>query len=66
MFDFHKHSVNKIDAVVSGSVRLSMDGQTIDLVAGDALWVPAGAIHRAEVIGDAPVVSLDAVERGRS
>jgi len=27
---------------------------------GDALAVPAGAVHAAEVVGDEPVVSLDA------
>jgi len=28
---------------------------------GDALAVPAGTVHSAEVLGDEPVVSLDAV-----
>jgi mannose-6-phosphate isomerase-like protein (cupin superfamily) len=31
------------------------------LEAGDCLVVPGGVVHSAEVVGDEPVVSLDAV-----
>jgi quercetin dioxygenase-like cupin family protein len=48
VFDFHSHEVDKLDAVLSGRFRLC---------------VPAGALHRAEVVGDEPVVSLDGVKR---
>ena len=39
-----------------------MDGKFIDLKAGDWVEVPAGAVHSAEVLGNKPVVSLDAVK----
>jgi quercetin dioxygenase-like cupin family protein len=65
VFVTHTHEIDKVDAVVSGSFLLSMEGQQIILEAGDALPVPSGTPHRAEVIGDEPVVSLDAVRTKR-
>jgi len=59
----HTHPVEKIDGVLSGRFRMTMFGQTVVLEAGDLLLVPEGAVHEAEVVGDAPVVSLDAVKR---
>lgn len=61
VFPDHTHAVEKVDAVVVGRFRMTTaDGEVI-LEAGDALQVPAGAVHSAEVVGDEPVVSLDAV-----
>lgn len=61
VFPDHTHTVDKIDAVVSGRFRLTMDGEAVVLEAGDWIAVPRGAVHAAEVVGDEPVVSLDAV-----
>jgi quercetin dioxygenase-like cupin family protein len=63
VFVTHTHDVDKIDAVVSGSFLLSIRGEDVVLEAGDALEVPRGTPHRAEVVGEEPVVSLDAVKR---
>jgi quercetin dioxygenase-like cupin family protein len=63
-FPDHAHAVDKIDGVLSGRFRMSMLGQTLVLQAGDCLRVPKGVMHSAEVVGDEPVVSLDAVRRG--
>ena len=63
VFVTHTHEVDKIDAVVSGRFLLSMHGQDVVLEAGDCLDVPRGVPHRAEVVGDEPVVSLDAVKK---
>ena len=63
-FPDHTHAVDKIDAVVSGRFRLEMLGKAVVLQAGDALAVPRGTVHNARVLGDDPVVSLDAVRRG--
>ena len=62
-FPPHTHGVAKIDAVLEGVFRMGMNGQFVDLGPGDWLEVPAGAEHSAEVVGDATVVSLDAVRR---
>lgn len=63
-FPDHTHGVDKIDAVLSGQFRMTMAGQSVVLEAGDTLVVPRGVGHSAEVIGDEPVVSLDAVKQG--
>jgi quercetin dioxygenase-like cupin family protein len=60
-FPEHSHGEDKIDAVLSGRFRMIMHGQSVILEAGDALAVPRGVVHSAEVVGDEAVVSLDAV-----
>jgi mannose-6-phosphate isomerase-like protein (cupin superfamily) len=59
-FPDHDHGVDKIDGVLSGRFRMTMRGQTAVLEAGDLLAVPKHCIHSAEVVGEEPVVSLDA------
>ena len=61
VFSDHTHAVDKIDAVVSGSFRLVLEGTEVLLGPGDWVAVPRGARHRAEVVGNQSVVSLDAV-----
>ena len=63
VFTEHSHPVDKIDAVVCGTFRIVVEGQDVTLHAGDAVAVPRGAVHRAEVVGEEAVVSLDAVRR---
>ncbi len=60
-FPPHTHGVDKIDAVLSGRFELEMEGRRVVLEAGDMVEVPAGVVHAARVVGDRPVVSLDAV-----
>lgn len=62
-FPEHKHGVDKIDAVLSGRFRMTMAGKTVVLEAGDMLVVPQGVLHSAEVVGQEPVYSLDAIKR---
>jgi quercetin dioxygenase-like cupin family protein len=59
VFPPHSHPIDKIDAVLSGTFRLTGPGGTFTLTAGDAVFVPRQAVHRAEVVGPEPVVSLD-------
>ncbi len=61
-FSDHKHGQSKIDAVLSGTFRMGMYGEFVDLGSGDWIEVPAGATHSAEVIGNEPVASLDAIK----
>lgn len=61
-FSPHTHGVDKIDGVLAGRFRMQMEGVSVVLEAGDMLEVPRGVVHSAEVVGDASVVSLDAVE----
>lgn len=61
-FPPHSHSVDKIDAVLEGRFRISMAGRDYVLGPGDALFVPRGEQHSAEVLGATPVTSIDAVK----
>jgi len=61
-FPDHTHSIDKIDAVLSGRFRMVLEGTEALLEAGDMLAVPRGAVHSAEVIGNESVVSLDATK----
>lgn len=62
-FPNHTHSIDKIDAVLSGRFRMATaDGSAI-LEAGDCVEILAGTVHSAEVVGDDPVVSLDGTRR---
>ena len=63
VFPDHKHGVEKVDAVVSGAFRLIIGGHVAMLGPGEWVDVPRGVTHNATVIGDDPVVSLDAVRR---
>jgi quercetin dioxygenase-like cupin family protein len=60
-FPPHSHGVGKIDGVLAGQFRMSMEGESVVLEAGDMLVVPRGVVHSAEVVGEVAVVSLDAV-----
>jgi quercetin dioxygenase-like cupin family protein len=59
VFGDHKHPVDKKDAVVSGCLLIRAEGREFFLHPGDALPVPAGTVHSAEVIGNETVISLD-------
>ena len=61
-FEEHTHAVDKIDGVVYGRFRVEMDGEDVVLEPGDMVWVPKGTKHAAEVVGETPVRSLDAVK----
>ena len=60
-FPDHVHEVDKIDAVLAGRFRLMVAGHPAVLGPGDWIEVARGVRHSATVIGDEPVVSLDAV-----
>jgi quercetin dioxygenase-like cupin family protein len=62
-FPPHDHGIDKIDGVLSGRFRIFIGATTLVLEAGDTLAVPRRVVHSAEVVGDEPVVSLDAVRR---
>ena len=62
IFPDHKHEVDKIDAVLSGRFRMVVRGHMKVLGPGQWIEIPRGTVHNAAVIGDEPVVSLDAVK----
>jgi quercetin dioxygenase-like cupin family protein len=60
VFAKHTHPVDKKDAVLEGEFTITMNGEEFLLRAGDVIQVPSNTIHKAEVRGDIPVVSLNA------
>jgi mannose-6-phosphate isomerase-like protein (cupin superfamily) len=62
-FSEHTHSIDKIDAVLSGRFKIVMEGKEVILGPGDCIAVPKGSMHSAAVVGSEPVVSLDAAKR---
>ena len=62
VFPDHKHDIDKVDAVVAGRFRLVIGGHVAVLGPGEWAPVPRGVTHNAAVLGDEPVVSLDAMK----
>jgi|KBSSwiStaDraftv2_1062776.scaffolds.fasta_scaffold21733_2 mannose-6-phosphate isomerase-like protein (cupin superfamily) len=59
-FPEHSHGLDKVDAVLSGRFRMVVAGHFAILGPGDWVEVPRGVHHTAAVVGDEPVVCLDA------
>jgi quercetin dioxygenase-like cupin family protein len=51
----------RVGAVVTGIVKITLDGESAILTAGDIVYVPRGALRRVEVVGSSPAHCLDAV-----
>lgn len=60
IFDAYCPCESRIEAVFSGQMRLVIDGRSQLLGPGDWVQIPAGARVSAEVIGDEPVLDLEA------
>ena len=52
----------RLDAVVSGVVKITLDGEPMILTAGDIVHVPRGAVRRVEIIGSGPARCIGAVD----
>ena len=53
----------RIQAVVTGLVKVTIDRESAILSAGDVVFVPRGSVRRLEVIGPSPARCLDGVTR---
>jgi quercetin dioxygenase-like cupin family protein len=53
----------RVDAVVAGILKITLDGESAILTAGDMVYVPRGAVRRVEVVGASTAHCLDAVYR---
>lgn len=56
----HSHGTDRVEAVVSGVLRVRIGSEELVLEAGDALEIPAGTSHTVDVRGEASAVCLDA------
>lgn len=54
----HMHDDDQSHWVLRGAIALTVAGDEYVLRAGDRDWLPAGTVHSARVVGDAPVPYL--------
>ncbi|HET7028550.1 MAG TPA: cupin domain-containing protein [Candidatus Limnocylindrales bacterium] len=55
----HRHEYDKVIVVERGSIAFGVEGETVQLSAGDRLELPAGTEHDA-IVGPDGVVCLEA------
>jgi quercetin dioxygenase-like cupin family protein len=53
----------RIEAVVSGLIKVTIDGESAILTAGDIVFIPRGAARRLEVVGSSPAYCLESIFR---
>lgn len=53
----------RIQAVLSGEVRVTIDGESAILTAGDAIYIPGGGIRCVEVLGSPAAYCLEGAYR---
>ena len=58
------HHRDRLAAVIAGLLKVTIDGESVILTAGDLVFIPAGAARRVEAVGTSPVQCLEAVRRG--
>ena len=61
-FPLHAHDHDTVHVVLNGLLKVTMDSTDHILVAGERFIIPANIVHSAEVLGDSPVVCLDATK----
>jgi quercetin dioxygenase-like cupin family protein len=54
----------RLQAVSRGLVKVTIDGEAAILAAGDIVFVPAGAVHRVEVVGTTDAQGFEAFDLG--
>ena len=57
------HHSDRLAAVLAGLLKVTIDGESAILTAGDIVFVPAGTARRVETVGTSPVHCLEAVLR---
>ena len=53
----------RVEAVLSGLIKVTIDGESGILTAGDVVFVPRGAVRQIQVVGTCAASSLQAVYR---
>lgn len=55
----HSHPFDQLSYVLAGSMRFWVDGEAFDLVAPAVLYIPGGAQHCAEPLGEERALNVD-------
>ena len=61
-FPRHSHNHDTIHVVLSGTVKIIIDGAEFILKTGERFPISAGIVHYAEVLGETPLVCIDATK----
>ena len=57
------HHRERAEAVVAGLLKVTIDGQSVILTAGDIVVVPRDCARRIEPVGSSPVLCIEGVSR---
>lgn len=57
------HHRERIEAVMAGILRVTIEDESAILTAGDMVFIPGGVVRRLETVGTAPVQCVEAVLR---
>ncbi len=57
------HHRQRVEAVMAGILRVTIEDESAILTAGDIVFIPGGVIRRLETVGAAPVQCVEAVLR---
>jgi quercetin dioxygenase-like cupin family protein len=55
----HSHDFDQIALITEGAVRFTVEGETFDVQAGEALLIPANAVHCGEPLNGERAMNLD-------
>jgi quercetin dioxygenase-like cupin family protein len=54
----HQHPYEQTGYLVSGRMRMTIDGEQLDATAGASWCIPAEALHGAEIIEDSVAIEI--------
>lgn len=57
------HQRQRIEAVMAGILKVTIEDESAILTAGDIVFIPGGVVRRLETVGAAPVQCVEAVLR---
>jgi mannose-6-phosphate isomerase-like protein (cupin superfamily) len=56
---------DRVESVVSGLLKVTLDGETGVLSTGDVIQIPRGTMRRLEVVGSSPVMVIEGWTAGQ-
>jgi quercetin dioxygenase-like cupin family protein len=66
VFPMHHHPEEQITVVISGRIRFDLNGDLVELGAGEAAVIPANLPHGAVVVGDEVVETFNTLSPRRT
>ena len=57
------HPLDRAVAMLAGLLKITIEGESAILTAGDIGLIPAGAVRRVEAVGTSPILCVEAIHR---